>query len=191
MTDETLIQEIPTPAVEESQPIENEANSSADPDPAVIINGLTAEIQRLKQELEAERDQNLRLQADFTNFRRRKEKEVYETRDTTQADMARVLLPLLDDLDRAVAVVEKTDNVTAIKEGFSMVQKNFLRLFGKIGVEPMADPRGQQLNVDFHEVITALPAADPAMVNTIIDVAEKGYLFREKVIRYAKVVVAE
>lgn len=170
---------------------ENEAATTADPDPSAIINALTAELQRVKQELEAEREGNLRLQADFTNFRRRKEKEVFETRDNATADMARVLLPLLDDLDRAVAVVEKTDNVAAIREGFEMVQKNFLRIFAKVGVEAMADSRGQQLDSNFHEVITTIPAPDPSQANTVFDVAEKGYLFREKVIRYAKVVVAE
>tara|TARA_B100000609_G_C17143066_1_gene396635 strand:+ start:308 stop:835 length:528 start_codon:yes stop_codon:yes gene_type:complete len=135
-------------------------------------------------------DKHLRLHAEFENFKRRTTKERIELYKTAGEDVLTTLLPILDDFERAIKA--KTDVGEELKEdeGVLLIYNKMKSSLELKGLKVMEDAIGQELNTDFHEAITKIPAPSEEMKGKIIDVIEKGYFLNEKVIRYAKVVVA-
>ena len=135
--------------------------------------------------LAIEKDKNLRLIAEFDNFRKRTAKERIELFATAGQDIMTILLPILDDLERAIQANEYDE-----KHGVVLIY-NKLKLSLEIkGLKEMESPIGKELDTQFHEAISMAPAEKKKQKNKIIDTVEKGYLLGEKVIRHAKVVVA-
>ena len=135
-------------------------------------------------------DKHLRLHAEFENFKRRTAKERIELYKTAGEDVLTTLLPILDDFERAIKA--KTDAGEELKEeeGVLLIYNKMKSSLEQKGLKAMEDAIGQELNTDFHEAITKIPPPSEDMKGKIIDVIEKGYFLNEKVIRYAKVVVA-
>ena len=135
-------------------------------------------------------DKHLRLHAEFENFKRRTVKERIELYKTAGEDVLSTLLPVLDDFERAIKA--KTDAGEELKEeeGVLLIYNKMKSSLEQKGLKVMEDTVGQELNTDFHEAITNIPAPSEEMKGKIIDVIEKGYFLNDKVIRYAKVVVA-
>ena len=135
-------------------------------------------------------DKHLRLHAEFENFKRRTAKERIELYKTAGEDVLITLLPILDDFERAIKA--KTDAGEELKEdeGVLLIYNKMKSSLEQKGLKTMEDCIGQELNTDFHEAITNIPAPTDNMKGKIIDVIEKGYFLNEKVIRFAKVVVA-
>lgn len=135
-------------------------------------------------------DKHLRLHAEFENFKRRTAKERIELYKTAGEDVLNTLLPILDDFERAIKA--KTDAGEELKEeeGVLLIYNKMKAALEQKGLKAMEDAVGQELNTDFHEAITNIPAPSEDMKGKIIDVIEKGYFLNDKVIRYAKVVVA-
>ena len=135
-------------------------------------------------------DKHLRLHAEFENFKRRTAKERIEFYKTAGEDILTILLPILDDFERAIKA--KTDAGEELKEeeGVLLIYNKMKSSLEQKGLKAMEDAIGQELNTDFHEAITNIPAPTEDMKGKIIDVIEKGYFLNDKVIRYAKVVVA-
>lgn len=135
-------------------------------------------------------DKHLRLFAEFENFKRRTAKERIELYKTAGEGVLSSLLPILDDFERAIQA--KTDAGEALKEeeGVLLIYNKMKSTLEQKGLKPMEDVVGQELNTDFHEAITNIPAPTEELKGKIIDVIEKGYFLNDKVIRYAKVVVA-
>ena len=135
-------------------------------------------------------DKHLRLHAEFENFKRRTAKERIELYKTAGEDVLTILLPILDDFERAIKA--KTDAGEELKkeEGVLLIFNKMKSSLEQKGLKAMKDVIGQELNTDFHEAITNIPAPTEEMKGKIIDVIEKGYFLHDKVIRYAKVVVA-
>lgn len=135
-------------------------------------------------------DKHLRLHAEFENFKRRTVKERIELYKTAGEDVLSTLLPVLDDFERAIKA--KTDAGEELKEeeGVLLIYNKMKSSLEQKGLKAMEDTVGQELNTDFHEAITNIPAPSEEMKGKIIDVIEKGYFLNDKVIRYAKVVVA-
>lgn len=154
------------------------------------ITNLKAELRKLKNELEEEKKLHLLLQADFVNFRKRKEKESIETITFANEGLMKQLLPVLDDFDRTLIVIEKSDNLTAIKDGIGMVSRNMRHILNKIGLEAIP-AKGAEFNPELHEAITTIPVEEEDKKGLIFDEIEKGYKLKEKVIRPARVVVGE
>lgn len=134
--------------------------------------------------LEIEKDKNLRIFAEFENFRRRTSKERLELFTTANKDMMTALLPILDNFERSI----KSNNYTD-EDGTVLIYKQLKSELEKKGLKEMEDPKGKVLDTEFHEAITNIPAPKEDMKGKIIDIVEKGYMLGEKVIRYAKVVV--
>ena len=134
--------------------------------------------------LEIEKDKNLRIFAEFENFRRRTSKERLELFTTANKDMMTDLLPILDNFERSI----KSNNYTD-EDGTVLIYKQLKSALEKKGLKEMEDPKGKVLDTEFHEAITNIPAPKEDMKGKIIDIVEKGYMLGEKVIRYAKVVV--
>lgn len=134
--------------------------------------------------LEIEKDKNLRIFAEFENFRRRTAKERMELFTTANKDMMTALLPILDNFERSIKANNYTD-----EDGTVLIYKQLKSELEKKGLKEMEDPKGKVLDTEFHEAITNIPAPTEDMKGKIIDIVEKGYMLGEKVIRYAKVVV--
>ena len=136
------------------------------------------------------KDKYVRLTADFENFRRQKNKERIELLSNASRDVITGLLPVLDVFELAMKANETSEDMTAVKEGFSLIYGKLVGELEKKGLKPM-ESNGASFNVDFHEAITEFPAPTEEQKNTVIDTMEKGYLLNDNVIRYAKVVVGK
>ena len=139
----------------------------------------------LEEQLAAEKDKNLRLFAEFENFRRRNAKERMELFSTANKDIMTILLPILDNFERSIKANNYSD-----EDGPVLIYKQLKAELDKKGLKEIEDPNGKVLDTDFHEAITNIPAPSKKMQGKIIDTIEKGYLLGGKVLRYAKVVVA-
>lgn len=182
-TNEEAREEAVKNAAEEN--VENNAeasnNEETEVDPA---EKLEAEVKDLK-------DQNLRLYAEFENFRRRSAKERLELMETANKDTLAVLLPVLDDFDRALKNTEETEANAAVLEGMKLIQHKLVETLKGKGLSAMESSIGKAFDVEEMEAITQIPAPTPDMAGKVIDEVEKGYKIGEKVIRYAKVVVGK
>ncbi|MFD2573091.1 nucleotide exchange factor GrpE [Spirosoma soli] len=134
------------------------------------------------------KDKYLRLYADFENFRRRTSKEKLELISNANESLLQALIPVVDDFERAMQSMDNTDDVTALKEGVTLIyNKLFKTLEGK-GLKPMVS-KGEPFNADLHESVTQFPAPSDDLKGKVIDEVEKGYYLNDKVIRFAKVIV--
>jgi molecular chaperone GrpE len=140
-----------------------------------------------QKEMEEWKDKYLRLASDFDNFRKRSQKEKSELIKYAGEDLIKSLLPVVDDFDRSLLVMEKSDNVSALKEGIQMISHKFRQLLINKGLKPM-DSIQQSFNSEFHEAITTVPGPEE-LKGVVIDEVEKGYFLEDKVLRYAKVIV--
>lgn len=139
-----------------------------------------AEIQELK-------DQNLRLYAEFENFRRRNARERLELMATAGEKVIKSVLPILDDFDRAMKALGEGPE----RQGLALIQTKLLNALKGEGLKVMDSTVGQPFDVERMEAITNIPAPTPDLAGCVIDELETGYLLGEKIIRYAKVVVGQ
>ncbi len=140
------------------------------------------------QEIGELKEKYLRLYADFENFRRRTAREKLDLINTASEGMLVALLPVVDDFDRAMQSLEATADLTALKEGVSLIHNKLTRTLESKGLKPMV-AKGQPFNADLHESVTQFPAPTEDLKGKVIDEVERGYLLNEKVIRFAKVIV--
>ena len=134
-------------------------------------------------------DRFLRLYSEFDNYKKRTNKEKLDLLSTASEKVIVGLLPVIDDFERAIAANEKVEDVAAIKEGFVLIYNKLLQLLKRFDVEEIT-AKGEEFNTDFHEAVTHFPAQNEEDKGKVIDVTEKGYKIKDKVIRYSKVVVA-
>lgn len=133
-------------------------------------------------------DRYKRLFAEFENFRRRTAKERIEMITGANADLLKDLLPVVDDLDRAVKAGDAGQDAAAFAEGVKLVQNKLRNTLERKGLKPF-DSIGEAFDADRHEAITQIPAPTEELKNKVVDEIEKGYLLGERVLRFAKVVV--
>ena len=139
----------------------------------------------LQEQLTLEKDKNLRLFAEFDNFRKRTAKERIELFGTASKDIMTSLLPILDNFERSFKV-----NIPKEDDGVLLIYNQLKAELEKKGLKEIENPIGKVLDTDFHEAITNIPTEKKEDKGKIVDVIEKGYLLSNKVLRYAKVVVA-
>lgn len=135
-------------------------------------------------------DKYLRLYSEFENFRRRTAKEKLDMMKSAGSEIVEEILPVIDDFERAIDSNERNDDHEALKEGFKLIHNKLLHLLKNKGLEPM-NSMNQPFDTEYHEALTKIPAPSEDMKGKVIDVAEKGYFFNDKILRYAKVVVGE
>jgi molecular chaperone GrpE len=143
---------------------------------------------KLKEELVQANDKYLRLYAEFDNFRRRTQKERAEARETEGKELLVALLPVLDDFERAQRSMEKAVDVAPVKEGVTLIQNKLKNILTQKGLKEM-ESVGAPFDADLHEAITNIPAPTDDLKGKVIDEMEKGYYLKDRVIRFAKVVV--
>ena len=146
---------------------------------------------KLEEEVKDLKDQNLRLYAEFENFRRRSAKERLELMESANKDTLAALLTILDDFDRALKNTEETEENILVLEGMKLIQHKLTDTLKNKGLIAMETSIGKAFNVEEMEAITQIPAPTPDMAGKVMDEVEKGYKIGEKVLRYSKVVVGK
>lgn len=141
-------------------------------------------------EIDSLKDKYLRQVAEFDNYRKRTLKEKTELILNGGEKVLSALLPVLDDLDRAMQNIEKSTDVETLKEGVSLIIDKLTKTLQGQGLQKM-DAIGKMFDTDFHEAVALIPSAEEAQKNHIIDCVQPGYMLNEKVIRHAKVVVGQ
>lgn len=151
---------------------------------------LTAEIDELKAQVEKQKDDYLRLMAEFDNYRRRTLREKADLVKTGGESCMKAILPVIDDFERAMQAVETSNDVEALKEGVNLIYNKFRTYLDQNGVKEM-ETMGVEFDADKHEAIAQIPAPSPEQKGKIIDCTQKGYTLNDVVIRFPKVVVAQ
>ena len=147
------------------------------------------ENEKLRQELGETKDKYIRLMAEFDNYRRRTAKERLELIDTAGKGILEGFLPVVDDCERALEMLRKSEAGEAAIEGTELIYNKLVAYLKSKGLNKMENVIGSDFDTDFHEAVAQLPAQDPAMKNKVIDVVQQGYMLGDKVVRFAKVVV--
>ena len=148
---------------------------------------LQKQIEELTDNLAKEKEDYLRLMAEFETFRRRSTEEKLNIVSNAAADTIKGMLPVLDDCERAMEMLANSSDEAA-KEGTGLIYNKLMDYLKSKGLARI-EAKGESFDTDFHEAVTQFPAPDETMKGKIIDVIQTGYTFNGKVIRYAKVVV--
>ena len=141
-----------------------------------------------KAEIEELKTQALYKQAEFENYRKRTIKEKADLILNGSKSAVTALLPIIDDLERALPSMKKAEDVAAVAEGVELIYQKFLKALAGLGVKPI-DTEGKDFDVDLHEAVAQVPGVPDEQKGRVIDCIEKGYMLNEQVIRHAKVAV--
>lgn len=142
----------------------------------------------LKEQLEREKSKYLFLMADLENFRKRTLKEKADLLKNGAESAMRELLPVVDDLERAMDAINKGGDLDSLKEGVDLIYNKFVNYLKSQHVIAI-ESTGKDFDTDVHEAVTMFPTPDPTMKGKVIDTTIKGYMINDKVLRHAKVVV--
>lgn len=145
-------------------------------------------VEQLQDEVAKEKDKFLRLFAEFENYKKRTSKERIELFRTAGQEVIVSLLPVLDDFDRALKELSKSDD-KALFTGIELISNKFKETLKNKGLQEVEAQQGDTFNADLHEAITQIPAPEAKLKGKIIDVIEKGFKLGDKVIRHPKVIV--
>jgi molecular chaperone GrpE len=136
------------------------------------------------------KDKFVRLYAEFENYRRRTNQERLDLIVSANGGLLKDLLPVLDDLDRAITNNEQLEDVAALREGFKLIQNKFKQILLSKGLKEM-EAKGLTFDSDLHEAIANIPAPEAKLKGKVIEDVERGYFLNDKVLRFAKVVVGQ
>lgn len=150
----------------------------------------SAKMAELELEISQLKDKYIRQVAEFDNYRKRTLKEKTELVLNGGQKVLTSLLPILDDLDRAIENIDKSDDIEVLREGVNLILNKLSKTLNEQGLQKM-DVIGTEFNTDFHEAVALIPAQDESQKNHIIDCIQSGYTLNEKVIRHAKVIVGQ
>ena len=151
------------------------------------IAALEAEKAKFEERLAAEKNDYLKLMAEFETFRRRNTEEKMNLVATASADTIKGLLPVLDDCERAMAMLAESSDEAA-KQGTALIYNKLMAYLKTCGLE-VIEAKGKKFDTDFHEAVAQFPVPEEDKKGLVFDVVQTGYLLGGKVLRYAKVVV--
>lgn len=170
------------PEVEKEETQAQAENEQTEQTPQEDVAALKARIVELE-------DKNLRLMAEFDNYRRRTNKEKIDLMETAGEKIFTEMLSLIDDFERANSAMQKTEDVKSLREGVDLIYQKFINFLGKHDVHAI-ETHNADFNTDEHEAITTFAAGEDKK-GKVVDCTQKGYKLGDKVIRFAKVVVGE
>ena len=147
-----------------------------------------SEEERLRTELATEKDKFLRLFAEFENYKKRTSKERMDLFKTAGQEVMQALLPVLDDFDRAINELSKSEDKEMFK-GVELISNKLKEILKSKGLEQIEVNQGDTFDAEVHDAITQIPAPDKKLKGKIIDVVEKGFKLGDRIIRHPKVVV--
>lgn len=170
------------PEVEKEETQAQAENEQTEQAPQEDVAALKARIVELE-------DKNLRLMAEFDNYRRRTNKEKLDLMETAGENIFTEMLSLIDDFERANSAMQKTEDVKSLREGVDLIYQKFINFLGKHDVHAI-ETHDADFNTDEHEAVTTFAAGEDKK-GKVVDCTQKGYKLGDKVIRFAKVVVGE
>ena len=147
-------------------------------------------VETLKAELEALKDKYLRTVAEFDNYKKRTLKEKTELMLNGSEKTVTTFLPILDDMERAIANAGKAKDITAVEEGWELIYNKFIKQLDSIGVKKI-ETNDADFDVDYHEAVAMVPGMGDDKKGKVIDCVQTGYTLNDKVIRHAKVAVGQ
>ena len=165
----------------EAQDVYNETTSQGEP---------VETVETLKAELETLKDKYLRTVAEFDNYKKRTLKEKTELILNGSEKTVTTFLPILDDMERAIANAGKSTDITAIEEGWELIYNKFIKQLDSIGVKKI-ETNDADFDVDYHEAVAMVPGMGDDKKGKVIDCVQTGYTLNDKVIRHAKVAVGQ
>ncbi|MEM8898386.1 MAG: nucleotide exchange factor GrpE [Bacteroidota bacterium] len=161
-----------------------------EPSPEDAIAVLSKELDKARNEKQDAEEEMLRLRAEFTNFRKRKEKESEESIRYSNVSFLKTMLPIFDNLERTIAAIRKANDLDDALKAADIIESYVAKQFEKLGITPI-ETKDKEFDVDLHEAISAVPVEDEKLKGKIIDEVEKGYTFKDRIVRFSKVVVGE
>ena len=179
--EEKDVQETEESTPEEEKEASSDSEQNEEPTIEEQLEGAKAEIADLK-------DQLLRKIAEFDNYRKRTIKEKTDLILNGGEKTIITILPVIDDMERALKNMKSADDVNAVLEGVELIYKKFMDILGKQGVS-VIETKEADFDVDIHEAIAQLPAPTPELKGKVMDCTLTGYKLNDKVIRHAQVVV--
>ncbi len=148
------------------------------------------EVPTAEELIQAERDKYLRLFAEFENYKKRTTKERIELFKTASQELMTALLPIMDDFDRGLAEIKKSEDKELLK-GMELIQSKFKNTLTQKGLTEIEVKAGDSFDAEIHDAITQIPAPTDDLKGKIIDCVEKGYKLGDKIIRHPKVVMGQ
>jgi molecular chaperone GrpE len=167
-----------------SETIEKKAESEV-----TALDKAETKISELELQVKDGQDKLLRKAAEFENYKRRSENDQFNLINYAAESFIFKLLPIVDDFERSMEHIDDIENSTAVKEGIKLVYEKLLKLLNEQGVKKM-QAKGEPFNVDYHDALMQRKD-DSVPSHTVLEEVESGYLYRDKVIRHAKVIVSE
>ena len=176
---------------EQKKRIESEENKEemVEPNEEKLTDNIEEKIADLEAQVKEWNDKFLRKAAEFENYKRRTENDQFNLINYAAESFITKLLPVIDDFERSLQHIDDDTNVDAVKEGIKLVYEKLLKVLDEQGVKKMK-VKGEPFNVDYHDALMQRQD-DSVPPHTILEEIEKGYLYRDKVIRHAKVIVSE
>ncbi|MEL6635856.1 MAG: nucleotide exchange factor GrpE [Bacteroidota bacterium] len=173
-------------AAEEPQATDTENQTESPENKGVEVE----ELEDLQQEISELKDKNLRMRAEFDNFKRRTMREKIELMNTAAQDTLAAILPVLDDFDRAKKNADDEKTTEQFSEGVTLVYNKLWGALRQRGLRKM-ESTGETFDPELHEAVTEIPAPSEELKGKVIDTIETGFFLKEKIIRHAKVVVGK
>jgi molecular chaperone GrpE len=174
---------------------EAKSSENVNKDEDEITNNLSIEesnhekIQLLENEVEELKDKVLRKSAEFENYKRRTENDQLNLLTYAAESFISKLLPIIDDFERSMKHIDGTNDIDSVKEGMGLIYDKFVKLLDEQGIKKI-ESKGKPFDVNYHEAVMQQKAED-VPPHTVIEELECGYLYKDKVIRHAKVIVSE
>ncbi|CAK7005306.1 MAG: Protein GrpE [Parabacteroides sp.] len=173
---------------EDATNLQNEAANAAEENGAA--DNVTDEQDGLQKKYDELNDSHLRLMAEYDNYRKRTLREKSELIKNGGESALTHLLPIIDDFERALQNIRKTEDIEAINEGIELIYNKFMGYLSQQGVKPI-ETVGKPFDTEEAEAVAIIPAPEPDMKGKVLDCVQTGYTLNDKVIRHAKVVVGE
>lgn len=182
------VQEETVQTAGEQEVEENAASEAAET--AGEENSLEKQLEEANARIAELTDKVLRIHAEFDNYKKRNLKEKAELIKNGGERVLESFLPVADDMERALSAMEKAEDVNAVAEGVKLIHEKLVQTFTKNGVT-VIETKDSDFNTDLHEAIALIPAASEEQKGKVVDCVQTGYMLNDKVLRHAKVVVAQ
>lgn len=183
--------ETAAPAQEENVVIDGDyAGDSEDTQAEQEVNTLENQLVELQAQVEKEKKEYLFLAAEFDNYRKRTLKEKAEIIKNGGENVLKGILPIVDDFERGLKAAETDTDAKSVLEGMTLIYNKLVKYLESMGVKEM-NSTGEVFNSDIHEAIAQVPAPTEDMKGKVLDTVQKGYMLNDKVLRHAKVAVAQ
>ena len=174
----------------EEQETETSENSENSENPENSEEEEKDPLEQAQEEIEQLKDKYLRSVAEFDNYRKRTTKEKAELILNGGTNVIKAILPVLDDMERALENGEKTDDPQVLREGMELIYQKFQKALEGLGVKKI-ETEDADFDVDIHEAVAMVPGMGDDKKGKVIDCLQQGYMLNEKVIRHAKVAVGQ